>query len=93
MPISVLGLWSELYFQVLGFFSSGTPCHSIVLLALRRSYSVSSGLLWCVRGTLSGEVKVVDNPQVSLLINMTQCRILGKFEYTRGPIFKVVLEC
>ena len=23
----------------------------------------------------------------------TQCRILGKFEYTRGPIFKVVLEC
>ena len=24
---------------------------------------------------------------------MTQCRILGKFEYTRGPIFKVVLEC
>ena len=25
--------------------------------------------------------------------NMTQCRILGKFEYTRGPIFKVVLEC
>ena len=25
--------------------------------------------------------------------DMTQCRILGKFEYTRGPIFKVVLEC
>ena len=25
--------------------------------------------------------------------HMTQCRILGKFEYTRGPIFKVVLEC
>ena len=24
---------------------------------------------------------------------MTQCRILGKFGYTRGPIFKVVLEC
>ena len=24
---------------------------------------------------------------------MTQCRILGKFEYTGGPIFKVVLEC
>ena len=25
--------------------------------------------------------------------DMTQCRILGKFEYTGGPIFKVVLEC
>ena len=71
MPISVLGLWFELYFQVLGFFSSGTPCYSIVLLALRRSYSVSSGLLWCVRGSLSGEVKVVDNPQMSLLINIS----------------------
>ena len=27
------------------------------------------------------------------IIGMTQCRILGKFEYTGGPIFKVVLEC
>ena len=26
-------------------------------------------------------------------MHKTQCRILGKFEYTRGPIFKVVLEC
>ena len=25
------------------------------------------------------------------IIIMTQCRILGKFEYTRGPIFKVEL--
>ena len=24
---------------------------------------------------------------------MTQLLLLGKFEYTRGPIFKVVLEC
>ena len=24
---------------------------------------------------------------------MTQSQMLGKFEYTRGPIFKVVLEC
>ena len=70
MPISVRGLWSKLYFQVLGFFSSGTPCYSIVLLALRGSYSVSSGLLWCVRGSLSGEVKV-DNPQKSLLTSCT----------------------
>ena len=29
----------------------------------------------------------------TLYIYMTQCRILGKFEYTGGPIFKVVLEC
>ena len=70
MPISVRSLWSKLYFQVLGFFSSGTPCYSIVLLALRGSYSVSSGLLWCVRGSLSGEVKV-DNPQMSLLTNIS----------------------
>ena len=25
--------------------------------------------------------------------NMTQLLLLGKFEYTGGPIFKVVLEC
>ena len=29
----------------------------------------------------------------ALVLHMTQCRIMGKFEYTRGPIFKVVLEC
>ena len=26
-------------------------------------------------------------------LDMTQLLLLGKFEYTRGPIFKVVLEC
>ena len=26
-------------------------------------------------------------------LNMTQLLLLGKFEYTGGPIFKVVLEC
>ena len=26
-------------------------------------------------------------------IGMTHSQMLGKFEYTRGPIFKVVLEC
>ena len=26
-------------------------------------------------------------------INTTHSQMLGKFEYTRGPIFKVVLEC
>ena len=26
-------------------------------------------------------------------IYMTHSQMLGKFEYTRGPIFKVVLEC
>ena len=25
--------------------------------------------------------------------DMTHSQMLGKFEYTRGPIFKVVLEC
>ena len=25
--------------------------------------------------------------------DMTQLLLLGKFEYTGGPIFKVVLEC
>ena len=29
----------------------------------------------------------------SLLVYMTQLLLLGKFEYTGGPIFKVVLEC
>ena len=27
------------------------------------------------------------------LLDMTQLLLLGKFEYTGGPIFKVVLEC
>ena len=27
------------------------------------------------------------------LTHMTHSQMLGKFEYTRGPIFKVVLEC
>ena len=26
-------------------------------------------------------------------VDMTQLLLLGKFEYTGGPIFKVVLEC
>ena len=28
-----------------------------------------------------------------IIILMTQLLLLGKFEYTGGPIFKVVLEC
>ena len=30
---------------------------------------------------------------VNVLEHMTHSQMLGKFEYTRGPIFKVVLEC
>ena len=29
----------------------------------------------------------------NIVYNMTHSQMLGKFEYTRGPIFKVVLEC
>ena len=28
-----------------------------------------------------------------LCLYMSHCQMLGKFEYTGGPIFKVVLEC
>ena len=28
-----------------------------------------------------------------VFLHMTQLLLLGKFEYTGGPIFKVVLEC
>ena len=31
--------------------------------------------------------------RVDLHHDMTHSQMLGKFEYTRGPIFKVVLEC
>ena len=31
--------------------------------------------------------------QVVARLDMTHSQMLGKFEYTRGPIFKVVLEC
>ena len=29
----------------------------------------------------------------TLIVNTTHSQMLGKFEYTGGPIFKVVLEC
>ena len=29
----------------------------------------------------------------AVMIDMTHLLLLGKFEYTGGPIFKVVLEC
>ena len=32
-------------------------------------------------------------PITMLDLDMTHSQMLGKFEYTRGPIFKVVLEC
>ena len=42
-------------------------------------------------------VMEVAHELLSLLIktqfDMTQLLLLGKFEYTGGPIFKVVLEC
>ena len=40
-----------------------------------------------------GKVLIFHDKQTKPSYYMTQCRILGKFEYTRGPIFKVVLEC
>ena len=39
------------------------------------------------------EQRNIQIPKCMWQQDMTQCRILGKFEYTRGPIFKVVLEC
>ena len=50
------------------------------------------------------EVKIEDNVAIDDLspdrrdgpeknVNMSQLLLLGKFEYTGGPIFKVVLEC
>ena len=35
----------------------------------------------------------LDSIAVSIFVDMTHSQMLGKFEYTRGPIFKVVLEC
>ena len=32
-------------------------------------------------------------PLVDIDVDMTHSQMLGKFEYTGGPIFKVVLEC
>ena len=29
----------------------------------------------------------------AIYVCLTHSQMLGKFEYTRGPIFKVVLEC
>ena len=34
-----------------------------------------------------------DNIYMPFNMNMTHSQMLGKFEYTGGPIFKVVLEC
>ena len=37
--------------------------------------------------------EICDDDDVDGNAYMTQLLLLGKFEYTRGPIFKVVLEC
>ena len=42
---------------------------------------------------LSGLVFARKIARMILIQNMTHSQMLGKFEYTRGPIFKVVLEC
>ena len=37
---------------------------------------------------------LIDTPiRREVKTHMTQLLLLGKFEYTGGPIFKVVLEC
>ena len=38
------------------------------------------------------EIKALGH-EIGPLEDMTQLLLLGKFEYTGGPIFKVVLEC
>ena len=49
-----------------------------------------SAFIWC---TVSSDTESNNIVLYEHWTYMTQCRILGKFEYTRGPIFKVVLEC
>ena len=39
------------------------------------------------------EMSQIQNTVESQIQDMTQLLLLGKFEYTGGPIFKVVLEC
>ena len=47
-----------------------------------------------VPGTHDSQVQpVLSRLPVADSIYMTHSQMLGKFEYTRGPIFKVVLEC
>ena len=38
-------------------------------------------------------IALYDLKKAYTLADMTHSQMLGKFEYTRGPIFKVVLEC
>ena len=36
---------------------------------------------------------IITSSIIIITFNMTHSQMLGKFEYTKGPIFKVVLEC
>ena len=53
------------------------------------------GAVPLISADLKSQPKVTGNQNNcgKWVINMTHSQMLGKFEYTRGPIFKVVLEC
>ena len=63
-------------------------------------YQIHSSLPQC--GNFVKSLKLLELLQDSILftlkldaltVYMTHSQMLGKFEYTGGPIFKVVLEC
>ena len=60
------------------------------------SLLLGPGLVGVVRGIdEDAESKTSEVKRLSDIVPcyMTQLLLLGKFEYTGGPIFKVVLEC
>ena len=53
---------------------------------------------WCIERRAAEGVAIIWRATYPLVqrsqhMDMTQLLLLGKFEYTGGPIFKVVLEC
>ena len=63
------------------------------------AFDSSSKLLRSVAGLISSLENYVDEEKEEVvdryqkILNTTHSQMLGKFEYTGGPIFKVVLEC
>ena len=57
--------------------------------------ALSKPVLFCFKQcyTLCILLTLVTRLTQRFIVYMTQLLLLGKFEYTGGPIFKVVLEC
>ena len=71
-------------------YDFSVPKRKTLYVSLCRMWMGSKRILTTVT-VLLGTISYWDGK--GYFFPMTHSQMLGKFEYTRGPIFKVVLEC